>query len=291
MSNSRQRASRNQRKTDPEPLQLTERDLDVFETLYDYRWVTTEHLVPLHYNSKDAAYKRLRRLYDHTYIKREPQGDALSMMNKDMLYRLDRRGAEALQLHRQRATDWKTPHLPKSLFMQHLFEINTVRVAIDDHCRRHPDMFTLVRWLDDATLSADYAKVLTATGSGLKRVPIRPDGYFQLQTPSGKSDCFLELDRGTMTIERFNDKLHGYLAYMTRGFPEQFGGKYFRILTVTLSATRADHLYQAASQITQDIYCWFTTLDQVSSATVLTAPIWQVTGMANKVNFFGQRGN
>ena len=43
----RQRARRDQRRPDPQPIRLTERDLDVLQAVYDYRVLTTQQIQTL----------------------------------------------------------------------------------------------------------------------------------------------------------------------------------------------------------------------------------------------------
>jgi len=55
-------------------------------------------------------------------------------------------------------------------------------------------------------------------------------------------------------------------------------GKGFRVLTVTTTQKRLEHLRQATEAAGGQNRFWFTTFDQVTPETVLTAPIWQVAG-------------
>jgi len=79
------------------------------------------------------------------------------------------------------------------------------------------------------------------------RVPVAPDAFFGLQDPKGRTQYFLEADRGTMTVKRFLSKLKAYAAYWQEKRHEtRFGIRYFRVLTVTTSAARRENLLRAA---------------------------------------------
>jgi hypothetical protein len=63
----------------------------------------------------------------------------------------------------------------------------------------------------------------------------------------GRSNFFVEADRGTMTIKRFTLKLKAYAAFSVAGkHKEKFGINKFRVLTVTSSKARCKNLIDAA---------------------------------------------
>ncbi len=102
------------------------------------------------------------------------------------------------------------------LFLEHVLAINDVRVAVMVAARRNG--YDLEQWLDDATLKADYDRVTITARSGRRRqVSLIPDSYFVLQVPQGRACFFLELDRGTMTAGRFQNKVLAYQAYIASG--------------------------------------------------------------------------
>ncbi len=59
----RQRARRDQRLSDPTPMRLTERDLDVLQAVYAYDELTTQQLQTLFFPSAHTAYARLSLLF------------------------------------------------------------------------------------------------------------------------------------------------------------------------------------------------------------------------------------
>ena len=76
-----------------------------------------------------------------------------------------------------------------------------------------------------------------------------PDAFFVLETSEYKYPCFLEADRGTMTQERFVNKLRMYWRHWREeGFSKPLGITHFRVLTITPSEARADNLCRAAKE-------------------------------------------
>jgi hypothetical protein len=114
-----------------------------------------------------------------------------------------------------------------------------------------------------------------------------PDGYFVLRTPTGLFRHFLEVDRSSVTGQYtqlgrrdFARKIRVYIEYHRSGaYEKRDGGKGLRVLTITTSEARLSNL----KRITEDAAggrsrFWFTTMAEVTPATVLTAPMWRVAG-------------
>jgi hypothetical protein len=113
----------------------------------------------------------------------------------------------------------------------------------------------------------------------------RPDGYFRIRYQGRLYSFFLELDRSTMSHERFKKKVQTYLEFEQLGFYEtRFGTKFFRVLVVTLTPARLFNLKKVVESVT-DRFFWFTTLDQISEDTVFD-PVWYKAGHKNKYPLF-----
>jgi hypothetical protein len=105
-------------------------------------------------------------------------------------------------------------------------------------------------------------------------VPLIPDGYAEVATPTKTLALFLEVDLGNESRSVWQKKVQGYLQYAVSGsFAKQFGQSQFRTLVVANSERRLSSLRAATATITDKIF-WFTTLDTVTSQG-LWLPIWQ----------------
>src|SRR5690606_26741363 len=205
-----QRARRDTRKGSPPAIRLTQRDIEIIRAVYDYRLLTTQHLKTLFFPSLHQAYARLSALYHHGFLNRVFLGVYADKMNTPILYVLDKRGAELLQGEQGIDVIW-TKEL-KSLttqFLEHTLAINTVRVAV---AKAAADFdYKLLTWKGENEIKADYDYVTIRGKTGrMQSVSVIPDSYFALETPKGKAHFFLELDRGTMTTQRFKTKILAY---------------------------------------------------------------------------------
>lgn len=277
-SDQRQRARRDERVPDPPPIRLTERDLDVIQAVYEYRVLTTQHLQALFFPSVHRAYERLSALYQHGFLDRRFLGVYIDKMNTPILYVLDKRGAEVLQAQRGIEVEWSSSLKQVSTqFLEHGLAINQVRIAFTLACRAQAG-FELVRWRGENDLKADYDRVTIRTATGRSEtVSLIPDSYFVLNTPLGVAHFFLELDRGSMATKRFGQKVAAYIQYYRSGvYQQRYQTKSLRVLTVTISPTRLDNLKRVTEGVGGEQRFWFTTLDTLTTATVLRHPIWQV---------------
>ncbi|MEO8391729.1 MAG: replication-relaxation family protein [Chloroflexota bacterium] len=274
----RQRARRDTRRSDPTPMRLTERDLDILQAVYACRVLTTQQLQMLFFPSLPTAYARLSLLYHQGLLDRKFLAVYADKMNTPILYVLDRQGAEVLQRERGIEVNWsrEAKHVTIT-FLEHTLAINQVRVALDKACWQ-TDGFELLEWLGENELKADYDRVTIRTDSGRSQnISLIPDSYFSLQTPRGVAHFFLELDRGTMTTKRFKSKILAYQVYYASGaYQRRYGTRSLRVLTVTTTTGRTESLRKMTEHAGGKQRYWFATLDQISPQTILKAPIWQV---------------
>lgn len=272
----RQRARRDERSTAPIPIHLQPRDLDILEAVHTYQVLSTQHIKTLYFPSIHQAYARLGALYHHGFLDRRFLGVRADKNNTPILYVLDRRGAECLRKERGIEVSWSKKKPVTMTFLEHTLAINTVRIAIAKACMTLG--FSLLKWLGENELKADYDYVTLRSSAGrLRRVSVIPDSYFVLETPKGIAHCFLELDRGTMTTQRFKTKIQAYQVYYASGaYERRFGTKSLRVLTVTTSEGRATNLYRVTEEAQGKQRYWFTTLNQVTPGSVLTESIWRV---------------
>jgi hypothetical protein len=273
----RQRARRDERLKNPSPIRLTERDLKIIQAVYEYRMLTTQQLQTLFFPSLHQAYNRLAALYHHGFLERQFLGVHADKMNTPILYLLDRRGADLLQAELGLDVTWSSEAKQVTAqFLEHTIAINTVRVAIAKASEL--PSFALLTWKGENDLKAeyDYVSIRTPTGR-MKSVSVIPDSYFVLETPKGTAHFFLELDRGTMTTQRFKTKIMAYqVYYQGGGYQRRFGTKSLRVLTVTTSEARAASLRRVTEEAEGKQRFWFTTLACVKPETVLTMPIWSI---------------
>jgi hypothetical protein len=202
------------------------------------------------------------------------------------VYVLDRLGADlvASVLGCDRADlGWKpTSNMLGTEFVSHTLVVNDFRVAMDLVVRT-PGL-ELTDWVGEAQFRTTALR---------NRVPFRvrgaritrnyPDGYFALSV-SGRDQLahfFLEIDRGTMSNKRWQDKVRAYIEFRVRGLSQKhFGTRNFRLLTVTTTERRLGNLKRATEKVDSDHHFWFAVQNSIDiwNPQTLLAPIWYVAG-------------
>ncbi|MCA9904045.1 MAG: replication-relaxation family protein [Anaerolineae bacterium] len=267
-----------QRADKPTRMRETENDRAIVQLVFAYRVLSQSQLERLLGLAQSTVQRLLRRLYDHRYldrvflpITRFGSSPALYILDKEGIALLRRMGVEDFT-----AIPGKDL---SSLFLEHTLAINEVRIAIAQACEAHG--WTLAQWLTENELKADYDRVYV---KGERRsVALVPDSFFSIYVPEkGTTHCFLELDRGTMTLKRFRDKVAAYVSYYKNGgFKQRFGAQGFRVLTVVdgVGRGRTDSLVQmTAAMAGIGRRFWFAHLDDIQAKSVLSQPIWRVAG-------------
>jgi hypothetical protein len=275
------RLRRDRRASQPPPMQLTERDKEIVRAVYACRSRRKDQAQQLFFASRSTAQRVLQRLYQHGYLDRRFL--PVTAGRGPTLYTLDRRGVEILRLEDGLDTVSRyAANELKSDFLMHLTAINDVRIAVTLGARRAG--YELVRWLSDHELKADYDRVqITRPGGRRQSVSLIPDSYFTLKTPRGYANCFLEVDMGTMALERFKNKVRAYIAYHRSGaFEQRYGARAVRILSVTRSPKRLANLKAATEAAGGQQPFWFALADDLTAESVLGDPVWQVATETTK---------
>jgi predicted DNA-binding transcriptional regulator len=275
--NDQRRLQRNRRSPSPPPMRLTGRDVDILQALADYRVLRQDQIQVLFFGSKSTAQYRLSHLFQHGFLKRHflPVYAGWS----PTLYTLDKAGVSVLREQRQIADKLWTGEVGQE-FLNHTLAINDVRIAFTIGC--HLAGYTLVSWLTEFHLKADYDRVPVRDAQGrIRQVSLIPDGYGVLETPRGRAAFFLEMDRGTMTTSRFQTKIKAYREYVrSNRYTERYQSKSLRVLTVVPSQKRLLNLKQSAEpiELPNERLFWFAVQQDIHAQSVLHDPIWQLAG-------------
>ncbi|MEO1163705.1 MAG: replication-relaxation family protein [Chloroflexota bacterium] len=267
-----------ERSENPPPMRESDNDRRIVQFVYRYRILSQKHVEMLLERSPSTVQRLLRRLYDHRYLERLFL-PVTTLGSSPALYILDKRGVSMLQrMGIEVETNLPSKSL-SSMFLDHTLAINTFRIAITQACQRQG--YEIVRWLTDHDLKSDYDRVKVV---GKQRaISLIPDSYFQLYVPErGTGHFFVELDRGTMTTERFADKVRAYVSYYkSNQFEQRYRAKGFRVLTVVdgIGDKRVNNLFNAADRVGRiGRRFWFTHLNLIDTSSVLTDAIWRVSG-------------
>lgn len=179
---------------------LTDRDKEILEALHEHRVLTTEHLTALFFDNSITARHRLTLLYRRELVCRfqpyRPGGGPAPHH-----YVLDSLGADLIAYdHGLEPGRWrrdKALAIARSQRLDHLIALNGIYSALVGHARHNPTC-RLVTWLNEHRAAAWVGEV------------VRPDAYGTWQENGDQLDFFLEVDRGTETLDRLAAKLDRY---------------------------------------------------------------------------------
>ena len=249
------------------PVTLTERDRAILTLVHRHRFLRSTHLVAVLGGSRQHLLRRLQRLYHHGYLERpRAQLDYFHTGGSQALvYGLGNRGAaylkRSLKLPFPRL-DWNRRNQDATrLFLEHTLQVADALVALEVACRQSGAPVFLAAEqlaLPDATARSRTPFRWSVSLPGRRRCGVVPDGVFGLEFSTGdRRWFFLEADRATMPVKRQElaqsscfRKLLAYEATWTQGLHRsRFGWARFRVLTLTSSAERVEHLAQASREL------------------------------------------
>lgn len=175
------------------------------------------------------------------------------------IYAISREGAELAGIPYRGPRRRNHELLVGDSFVQHQLAVNNV------YCRLKIEIATtsdaaLVRWLA-------FYEPLTP------HLPLIPDAYFELMTPSGMIASFIEVDLGHERLNVWRKKVKNYLRLAISGDYERiFGRNRFRVLTIANSERRLIGIRKVVLAATEKIF-WLTDLASVERQG-MSAAIW-----------------
>lgn len=270
------RLSRHRRSDDAPNMRLMPRDVEILKALAEFRIMRQDQIQHLFFTSRSTAQYRLSHLFQHGYVQRHflPVYAGWS----PTLYTLDKRGISLLRREHgmKKIAVWDSENGHE--FLSHTLAIHDVRVAVTIACREAG--YTLVRWMSESDLKADYDRVQIPNDKGkLQDISLIPDGYFTIQTPHGNASFFLEMDMGTMTVGRFTTKIRAYIAYMKTGaYTQRYQTRSLRILSITNSYTRCENLRVSAESVGADKRFLFASQAMITAESILHQAVWHGAG-------------
>ena len=254
------RLPRFKRSPDILAFKLTRRDREILRHVHRHRFMRSDHVAALTPGSRQQVLRRLQRLFHHGYLERpQCQIDYYKSGSRRMAYGLGNKGAawlkRELALPYQKL-DWNWKNRVTRLFLEHALLVSDLMVAIELTCRQQPGTRLLTPDGLDLPRKRELFQWTVDIGHHLK-CGVIPDRVFGLEFSGKRCWYFLEADRGTMPVERrspeqtsFARKLLAYHATWQQKVLADFVPR-FRVLTVTTTAERMEHLIEASRALTQ----------------------------------------
>ena len=267
-------------------LALTPRDIAIFQSLHDARYLTTEQIEWLHfpqwrdryaqweqaqangstksYKPSTQAYDRLQRLATHKFLGRiiRPAMLAVDYYQREAdLFFLTDKGAEVLVAARGLELSeiiYGQPRQRSYLMLQHHVAVARVYAALRSRIDAKPRIaFTYWRSEHHAAKDFDRITMRVPQPDGTHRTEetgIQPDGAFFIEYDGGRTLFFLEVERD-QPLKKWKEKIYAYEAYSRSAqMQARYGTREFVLLGVALDAHHQRRLLEATGEAIAGLY-------------------------------------
>lgn len=232
-----------------DPLQLQHRDMELLRELGECRFLNTEQILALHPGGRRNFLRRLALMYDLGYLDRPKTQSRSKLPSPHIVYSLGRQGVEAVfgdagqyqvVLRRMREIERSLP------LIAHALMISQFKTCLTLATRKRDDL-KLEQWLQGYDLKYSLRDKYD------RNPELVPDAFFVIGYNGYEYPVFLEVDRGTMTEERFVSKLKLYWRWWREErIKDSLGFTHFRVITVTPNETRSENLRIASKEANTD---------------------------------------
>ncbi len=279
------KAKVHQRASNPTPLRLEDRDVQVLAALATHRFLSGEQLHRLLFRCGGSMVRRrLRALFDHGFIDRVAILGQPSAGFPPFVYVLGKSGQVVLT-EQGTACALETMSAVRLPQLRHRFLLNDFYVTLIEATRG--TTHTIERWQAEEALlvhrDEGRGSAEQITDARLSRpAPFLPDAFFELRVGNGDSfGFFVEIDLATHSqrVWRHRARLYSVYADERLGlFRRRFGRETFRLLIVTTpdyrGRSRRDNILGSIrTEVGGTDMFLATTLPEVRSDRVL-ASIW-----------------
>ena len=258
------------RQPDNLPHRLTVRDIEILQLVDRFKYLTSKQLADLLTSSQQAINKRLKLLFHHHSLGKLPALLSPKLFNSPDVYfiKLDRKAAKLLSkrgvtLPHQRRYNQKQV---KREHLQHTLMTNDILISFELASRKDPNVeFLPSHKLLEGTKRLNHTHPWKVSAflpeHNISRTAYPDAAVGLLNQKTGKTQLYLiEADRNTMPLARNDKKLFRvsnikskiliyHTAWQQGVFRERLGFPATRILFVTLSAERAQHMQELADDI------------------------------------------
>ena len=224
-----------------DPLKLQPRDITLLRDVGEFRFMNTPQILALHQGGERNLLRRLSSLFQHGYLDRPLKQTSAKLSSSHMVYALGRKGAELLSkdAKEREGIYRRVKEVERSLpLMAHSLMISQFRVCLTLAAKTHGVKITRF------TQGYDLKEMLRDVHG--ENPSLVPDAFFTLEDKGDVINFFLEADRGTMTAERFVNKLKIYWSWRDdERLKKKLRLARFRVLTIAPSERRSDSLRNA----------------------------------------------
>jgi hypothetical protein len=264
----KQRYKKFERAKAPPQFKIVKTDLKILQSLADYRFLDTSHILALHSEvPKRTVQRRLQTLFHAGYLERPVFQFPQYKGSRDIIYTLGKKGVELLFPDDATKVNWaKRNKETKPFFLWHSLMVSDFRVILTLALRKKKKS-KLISWREEGLTDTVYLEG--------EKLPIAPDAFFTIEDKNDLLHFFLEADRSTMTTKRFLNKTRAYWQFWKEeGHKDRFNISVFRVLTITISEKRKENLRRLARESEMFLFACEKMYNLGRPETILK-PIWQ----------------
>lgn len=236
---------------------LQERDYRLFRAIATMRVIDREQgMMTVGFGSVTRANVRLLALTRAGLLRRFFIGTATG--SKKSLYSLTAKSAALISVQNRGPRRAKDEVVIADFFVQHQLVINEIHCTLEHQTLSEGITFGCWR---------DFYSSITP------ELRLIPDGYAELQTPSGIIASFLEVDLGNETMTVWKEKVANYLRLAVSGDCERlFHQNRFRVLVVVNTERRLQSIRKVIATSTEKIF-WLAPLGAIRTQGMF-GPVW-----------------
>ena len=245
----------------PLPYRMQPRDILILEEIFRHRFLTVSHIYALLGGSEANLAMRCRVLWQDGYLERPKALRPTKLLTEEIVYALGKKGAQLLEELRRKGKP-TLQHLKPTVDIGQLDWAESAKKQIGwpyiDHQLGIASVMIAMRLAAESKgigfkWDGHFNRLLhriTTPGDG---VNFLPDAYFTLDMPGrGTAHHYLELDRGSISLKRMQEKYDRYFKFWKSGYGNGRSFKHFRVLTVTYDQDYMHSLRRAAQPIGRD---------------------------------------
>jgi hypothetical protein len=274
-----QRLPKKARAKKPPVFRITDRDVLLLKAACKHRYLTVDQIAWLFPDSSSRGLEnRLRYLFHNKYLNRVILHESVS---HKLIYTMTEKAARLIaerdSISRQDVPWQRHLNQVSMSHIQHLLSVNDVVISfqsalVEKLKQRAISQYKVIP--GDPDLHKISATFLNQDGARYKSSVI-PDAVVGILFPNRELGLFfVEVDRATMTINRWESKVAVYHEYSRNPeLRERFHTGWFIVLTITTSDKRILSLSERTVLLGGKRAFWYTTADKIEPGSVLSR-IW-----------------
>jgi hypothetical protein len=267
----------------PPAFRVTDRDVELLKAACKHRYLTVDQIAWLFPDSsKRGLENRLRYLYHNRYLNRVILHESVS---HKLIYTMTEKAARLIadrdSISRQEISWQRHLNQISMSHIMHLLEVNNAVISLESALSQAKSQ----RQINDyrVLLGVPETHKLTVTlvdqNGSRYNSSVVPDAVVAILFPNKEIGMFfIEVDRATMTVNRWQTKTVVYREYSrSPELQERFKTNWFIVLTITTSEKRVMSLAQSSVAVGGVRAFWYTSTDRIRPDSILS-PIWVRAG-------------